>query len=290
MSFPYLLVIASSYASFLLAAVTGDEGGCADEEEHDERERRTIVPHRVVDVLLDGGTEEFDVVHRQELRDGEGRDGWHEHHQYAARHARHGEWQHYLEELLPWGGAQVFGCLDVAAVHLLEGIVDRVNHERDEVVYHTKQQGSLAERKVGEVEERHGGEGAHQDVDPHRQDEEHHDGVGIFHLGLGQDIGRRIAQQDAEQGVEKGDADGVHKGVDGLRVSQKLLEVVEGNGAILIGECEHHDEYQRQYHEYRSKDGVWYRPTLARRYKLNELFQFLVLLFMKSLDFSKWAF
>ena len=265
----------SSYASFLFTAVAGDEGGCSDEEEHDERECRTIVPHRVVDVLLDGGTEELDVVHRQELRDGEGRDGWHEYHQDATSHARHGEWQNYLEELLPRGGTQVFGCLDVAAIHLLEGIVDRVNHERDEVVYHTKQQGSLAERKVGKVEERHGGEGAHQDVDPHRQDEEHHDGVGIFHLGLGQDIGRRIAQQDAEQGVEKGDADGVHKGVDGLRVSQKLLEVVEGKSAVLISECEHHDENERQYHEYRRKDGVRYRPTLARKKKL---FQFFVLL------------
>ena len=34
--------------------------------------------HRIVDVLLDGGTEELDVVHRQQFGDSEGRDGWHE--------------------------------------------------------------------------------------------------------------------------------------------------------------------------------------------------------------------
>jgi spermidine/putrescine-binding protein len=42
-------------------------GDYIDEEEHDEREGCTIVPHRIVDVLLDGGTEELDVVHREQL-------------------------------------------------------------------------------------------------------------------------------------------------------------------------------------------------------------------------------
>ena len=82
---------ASSDTSFLFTAITCDEGGGADEEKHDEREGCTVVPHRIVDVLLDGGTEELDVVHRQQFGDSEGRDGWHEYHQDATCYARHGE-------------------------------------------------------------------------------------------------------------------------------------------------------------------------------------------------------
>ena len=197
---------ASSDTSFLFIAITCDEGRGADEEEHDEREGCTVVPHRIVDVLLDGGTEELDVVHRQQFGDSEGGDGWHEYHQNATRYARHGEGQDDLEELLPRRCSQVFGCFDIAAVHLLQGVVDRVNHEWDEVVDHTEQEGALTQRKVGKIEEGHGGKCAHQDVYPHRQNEEHDDGVCILHPGLCQNIGGRIAQQNAEQGVEKGDA------------------------------------------------------------------------------------
>lgn len=111
---------ASSDTSFLFTAITCDEGGGTDEEEHDEREGCTVVPHRIVDVLLDGRTEELDVVHRQQFGDSEGRDGWHEYHQDATRYARHGEGQDDLIELLPRRCAQVFGCFDIAAVHLLQ--------------------------------------------------------------------------------------------------------------------------------------------------------------------------
>lgn len=111
---------ASSDTSFLFSAITCDEGGGADEEEHDEREGCTVVPHRIVDVLLDGGTEELDVVHRQQFGDSEGRDGWHEYHQDATCYARHGEGQDDLIELLPRRCSQVFGCFDIAAVHLLQ--------------------------------------------------------------------------------------------------------------------------------------------------------------------------
>ncbi len=44
---------------------------------------------------------------------------------------------------------------------------------------------------------------------------------------------------------------------------------------VLIGECEEHDEQQGQHHENCREDGVWNRPTLWRRDKLNE-FQFLI--------------
>ncbi len=79
--------------------------------------------------------------------------------------------------------------------------------------------------RSAKIEECHGGECSHQDVHPHRQDEEHHDGVGILHLGLCEDIGCRIAQQDTEQGVEKGDSDGIHKGIDGFGMRQEFLEI-----------------------------------------------------------------
>ena len=266
---------ASSDTSFLFTAITCDEGRGADEEEHDEREGCTVVPHRIVDVLLNGGTEELDVVHRQQFGDSEGRDGWHEYHQDATCYARHGEGQDDLEELLPRRCSQVFGCFDIAAVHLLQGVVDGVNHEWDEVVDHTEQEGALTQRKVGKIEEGHGGKCAHQDVYPHRQNEEHDDGVGILHPGLCQNIGGRIAQQNAEQGVENGDAYRIHKGVDGFGVCQELLEVVERQGSVLIGKCEHYDEKQWQYHKYRCKDGVRYRPALSRRDKLDNV-QFII--------------
>ena len=98
--------------------------------------------------------------------------------------------------------------------------------------------------QVGEIEECHGGECSHQNVHPHRQDEEHHDGVGILHLGLCEDIRCRIAQQDTEQGVEKGDSDGIHKGIDGFGMRQEFLEIIERDVPILIGEREEHDEQQ----------------------------------------------
>ena len=60
-------MISSSDTSFLFTAVACYEGRGTDEEEHDEREGCTIVPHRIVDVLLDGGTEELDIVHREQL-------------------------------------------------------------------------------------------------------------------------------------------------------------------------------------------------------------------------------
>ena len=145
---------------------------------------------------------------------------------------------------MPRRCTQVFCCLDVAAVHLLQRIVDRVNHEWDEVVNHTKQECALAQRKVGKVEQCHGGECSYQDVHPHRQDEEHHDGIGILHLGLREDIRCRIAQQDTEQGVEKGDSDGIHKGIDGFGMRQKFLEIIERDVTVLIGEREEHDEQQ----------------------------------------------
>ena len=255
----------SSDTSFPFSVGVGgtDECGCADEEEHDERQGCAIVPHRIVDVLLDGGSEELDVVESQQFGDGEGGDGGHEYHQDAACHAGHGEGQYHLEELLPGRCAEVFRRLDVAAVHLLQGVVDGVDHERDEVVYHSEEQGSFAQGQVGEVEECHGGEGSHQDVDPHGQDEEHHHGGGVLHPGLREDVGGGVAQQDAEQRVEEGDADGVDEGVDGLGVRQELLEVVEREPAVFIGEGEHHDEHQGQHHEYRCEDGVGYRPALA---------------------------
>ena len=266
---------ASSDTSFLFTAITCDEGGGADEEKHDEREGCTVVPHRIVDVLLDGGTEELDVVHRKQFRNGEGGDGGHEYHQNATSHARHGEGKDDFDELLPGRCAQVFGCLYVAAVHLLQRIIDWVNHEWDEVVDHTKQECAFAQREVGEIEERHGSECAHQDVHPHGQDEEHHDGVGVFHLGLGQNIGSRITQQNAEQGVEKGNADRIHEGIDGFLVRQEFLEIVERQTPVLIGKCEHYDENQRQHHEYCRKDGVWNRPALSRRDKLDNV-QFII--------------
>ena len=58
----------------LLLAVVAKGAGDADDEQHQQGECCTIV-HGVAehDVLLDDRAEEADVVHRQELRDGEGR-------------------------------------------------------------------------------------------------------------------------------------------------------------------------------------------------------------------------
>ena len=82
-------------------------------------------------------------------------------------------------------------------------------------------------------------------------------------MRLRQDPGCGVAQEHAQQGVGEGYAYRIDKGVDGLGVAHKLGEVVEREGAVLIGEGEDHDEQQRQNHKHGGKDGVRNGPALA---------------------------
>ena len=45
-------------------------------------------------------------------------------------------------------GSQVLGRLDQAAVHLLQRIINRIDHEREKVIHHTENQRPLSQRQV----------------------------------------------------------------------------------------------------------------------------------------------
>ena len=92
------------------------------------------------------GAEKLDVVHRQQLGDGEGGDSGHEHHHHAAHDARHGEGQYHLAEYARGGSPQVLRRLNQVVVHLLKCVVNGVYHEWQEVVDHAEHQCSFAQR------------------------------------------------------------------------------------------------------------------------------------------------
>src|SRR5699024_2772061 len=130
--------------------LVGKEDGDAYQQQHDEREGGTVVPHSVVNILLHRGAEQFDVVHCQQLGNGKGRNRRHKHHHYAAHHSRHGERQNHLAEYAGRRGSQVLRSLNQIVVHLLKGVVNGVYHERQEVVDHTEHKGTFAQRQVQE--------------------------------------------------------------------------------------------------------------------------------------------
>ena len=127
------------------------------------------------------------------------------------------------------------GSFYEAVVHFLQCIVDGVYHERQEVVHHAEQECAFAQRQVQEVEQCHCGKRAYQYVHPHGQDEQHHHGLRGVELLLTEDIGSRIAQQQARQRGDDGYADGVDEGVHRFGVHHKLAEV--GKGECSLGIC-----------------------------------------------------
>ena len=62
--------------------------GDANQQQHDERQGSAIVPHSVIYILLYGSTEQFDVVHRQQLGNGKGGNRGHENHHHTTHDAK----------------------------------------------------------------------------------------------------------------------------------------------------------------------------------------------------------
>ena len=97
---------------------------------------------------------------REQLSDSEGRYCRHEHHHYTRVDTRHAQRQNNLGEHVRLVRAQVLRCLDERTIHLLQRIVDGVDHERQVVVAHTEQQGALAQRQAEHMEQLHRGDRA----------------------------------------------------------------------------------------------------------------------------------
>ena len=139
----------------------------------------------------------------------------------------HGHFGEHLGRTCP----EVLRSLDIRLVHLLEGVVDRINHKRQEVVNHTEDECSLPQRQPQEVEKRDCGKGADEHIYPHRQDEEHHGHLGTVEFRIAQYPIRRIAQQQAEHSRNQRHLNGIRKGVQILGSGEEALEVREGEGS-----------------------------------------------------------
>jgi hypothetical protein len=101
----------------------------------------------------------------------------------------------------------------------------------------------------------------HQGVDPHRQDEEHHGDGTPVELVVGQDIGRRVADEHAEQRILDGHLDGEGEGAQGVLVGEELGDVAQGEMPRSVLQRVHHDQQERQHYEEHQKDEIRQRPT-----------------------------
>ena len=230
----------------LLLVVAAEEAGDTDYYKHDEREGGTIV-HRVAqhDVLLNDGAEEAYVIHRQQLGDGKGRYRRQEYHHDTAYDSGQGKGEYHFEEYAQPVGSEVLCRFDEVLVDLHHRIVYRIDHEGQEVVGETEDEGTLAERYARDVEERYGSQGTDEYVDPHGQDEEQHHRLGAVVLLVAQDVCRGIAQQDGEERGDDGYGYRVDEGLDGLGLLDELHEVGYGEVATVVHEGIYADEYQR---------------------------------------------
>ena len=139
-------------------------------------------------------------------------------------------------------GSEVLGGFNEVVVHLLQGVVDGVYHERQEVVHHTEHERAFAQRQVEEVEQRHCGERAYQYVHPHGQDKQHHHRLRGVELPLAEDVSRRITQQQARQRRDDGYADGIYERVHRFRVHHELAEIGEGKRSVGIRKGVQHNQ------------------------------------------------
>ena len=141
------------------------------------------------------------------------------------------------------------GCFYQTAIHLLQRIVDRVYHERQEVVDHTEYQSSFAQRQVEEIKQCHRGKCTYQDIHPHRQDEQHDHGLGGVEAFLAENISSRITEQKTCQSSNDGYSDGVDECVDGFGMHHEFAEVGKRECAFSIGEGIDHNEQQGHYNK-----------------------------------------
>ena len=259
----------------LLVVATADHAGHTDDEQHQQGEGSAVV-HGVAqhDVLLDDGAEEAYVVHRQQLRDGEGRYRGQEHHHDTAHHTGYRQGEYHLEEHAQLVGPEVLCRLDEALIDLHHRIIYGVDHEGQEVVGEAKEQGALAEGYARDVEERHGSQGADEHVDPHGQDEEQHHRLGAVKLLVAQDICRRVAQQDGKKRRYYGHGHRVDEGVEGLGLLYELHEVGDGEAAVIVHEGIHADEHQRQQHKQHEEHRIGYGPGAATGKEFYEFVHF----------------
>ena len=118
-------------------------------------------------------------------------------------------------------------------IHLLKGVVDRIDHEWQEVIDHAKDQCSFAKGDVHIVEERHCSKGAQQHIDPHWQYEKHCHNLGCAILAVGHEIGCRITNENAHHGGYQGYAYRIDERIDRIGLKEELLEIAQGEALVI---------------------------------------------------------
>ena len=254
--------------------ITEERGQTDDDEQYQRQDRAVVEQVRGGDIILDKTTEQFDVVMCQEFGDGEGGDGGHEDHDDTAIDARHGERDDDFPEAGPAVGTEVLRRFDEGVVHLLQGVIDRVDHERQVVVAKAEKECAFAQWESAHIEELDRSDRPQQEIDPHGQDEEHRHHFRRLEVFLGHDIRRRIADEEAYGGIEHRDHERIEEGLDGLMMGEELHEVAYREVAVDIGEGIDADEDERQDDEHRHEEDVRPSPSAARGEYLNELAHF----------------
>ena len=216
---------------------------------------------------------------RQQFCDGEGRDGRHKHHYDTTIHTRHRQRNNHFPETLPTAGAQVLRRLDERVVHLLQRVVYRVNHKGQVVVAEAEEQCSFAQRQTAHIEQFHGGHRTQQEVNPHRQDEQHRHHLGCTEILLRHDVRRRIAHEQTDDCVKDRYHERIQEGLYRLSMGKELREVAQGEVAFDIRERIHTDQNQRQYHEHRHEQDIRPCPRPTRRSYLKYLIHLSIIKF-----------
>ena len=163
----------------------------------------------------------------------------------------------------------------------MQCVINRINHKRQEVIHHAEYQRSFAQRHIHKVEKRHCRQRTNQDIDPHGKDEEHYNGLRILHSGLRQNVSGRITQQNAHDRRNNGNANGIDKRIDGLRMGKEFSKITESKMPGIVHKCINHYQKKRKNNKYRRKYHVRDSPTLTRGqeelYCSEHLFSFLLI-------------
>ena len=120
-------------------------------------------------------------------------------------------------------------------IHLLQRVVNRINHKGDKVVYHTEYQCSLAQRYTKKVEQGNRSKGTHKNIYPHRQDKQYDHRLGTVQLTVTQYPCCRITQQNTNKGGNDSNTDRIYKGIDCFRMFEELLKIGECQMTAIIG-------------------------------------------------------
>ena len=208
---------------------------------------------------------------RQQFRYGERGDSRHENHHDAAIDTGHGQGHDNFPEAHPPVRAQVLCRLDKGGVHLLQRVVDGVNHKRQVVVTESEEQRSLAQWQPEDIEQLHGSHGTEEEINPHRQYKQHRHHFRRLEILSSHEIGGRIADEETYRGIEDRYHERIQESLYRLAMREELREVTEREMPLNVREGIYTDQEQRQHHEEKHKQHIWPSPCPTRRSYLKYL-------------------